>query len=161
LAKVITYDASREDARRKLVAALRRTTVLGVSTNKAFLAELCAHPIFVAGETTTAFIPDHFASLHAVTPTLAEWALAALAFLLAGSPHAAGYPAGWRNGAQIPGVLKLGCGEARITATLALDRRHAGMRYDITLGGDALTAEVESWTDGTLVARIDGVRREL
>jgi geranyl-CoA carboxylase alpha subunit len=161
LAKVITHGASREDARRKLVAALRRSTVLGVSTNKAFLAELCAHPVFVAGETTTAFIPEHFASLHAVTPTRAEWTLAALAFLLAGNPQPAGYPAGWRNGAQIPAVLKLGCGDARVTATLALDRRHDGMRYDITLGGEAFAAEVESWHDGRLVARIDGVRREV
>ncbi len=40
LAKIVAYGADREEARRKLVAALRDTAILGVRNNAAFLIEL-------------------------------------------------------------------------------------------------------------------------
>lgn len=44
--KVIAHGADREDARRRLVAALENSTALGVPTNRAFLIEALRHPTF-------------------------------------------------------------------------------------------------------------------
>ena len=63
LAKVIAHGATRDAARQKLVAALRDTTALGVTTNKAFLVGCLEHPEFFAGRATTDFIAAHFAPL--------------------------------------------------------------------------------------------------
>ncbi|HJT06967.1 MAG TPA: acetyl-CoA carboxylase biotin carboxylase subunit, partial [Stellaceae bacterium] len=60
LAKIIAHGASREAARRRLVAALRETVVLGIETNRRFLIDCLSHPAFAAGETSTAFIERHF-----------------------------------------------------------------------------------------------------
>ena len=62
LAKVIARGASREEARRRLIAALEDTVVFGLKTNRSFLAAALRHPAFVAGEATTGFIAQHFAA---------------------------------------------------------------------------------------------------
>jgi len=53
LAKVIAWGPDRETSRRRLVAALRETVVLGVASNTAFLIDCLEHPSFVRGETDT------------------------------------------------------------------------------------------------------------
>ncbi|MBP6770871.1 MAG: acetyl-CoA carboxylase biotin carboxylase subunit, partial [Reyranella sp.] len=59
IAKLIGHGASREEARRKLLAALEDTAALGVRTNQKFLASCLEHPVFAAGEASTAFIDRH------------------------------------------------------------------------------------------------------
>jgi 3-methylcrotonyl-CoA carboxylase alpha subunit len=53
LAKLIAWGQDREEARRRLAAALRETTLLGVSTNQAFLLDILESDFFIRGETTT------------------------------------------------------------------------------------------------------------
>jgi len=77
LAKAIAHGATREDARRNLIAALERTALLGVRTNKAFLVQLLRDPVFAAGGATTAYMPD--ASPDAPDPRLSALAAALLA----------------------------------------------------------------------------------
>lgn len=60
LAKIITYGETREEARLKLVAALKDTALMGVTTNKRFLIDALEREAFVKGEATTAFIADNF-----------------------------------------------------------------------------------------------------
>lgn len=59
VAKLIATGPSREDARRKLLAALDQTVAIGVRTNKDFLGDCLAHPTFVAGQATTAFVAEN------------------------------------------------------------------------------------------------------
>ena len=59
IAKLIGHGASREEARRKLLAALEDTAALGVRTNQKFLASCLEHPVFASGEASTAFIDRH------------------------------------------------------------------------------------------------------
>ena len=56
IAKLASFGASRDEARRKLITALEDAVALGVKTNQKFLANCLRHPVFVAGAATTAFI---------------------------------------------------------------------------------------------------------
>ena len=62
IAKIIAYGDTRKDAQSKLITALKQTALFGVKTNKAFLIDALAHPVFAAGEATTAFITENFSS---------------------------------------------------------------------------------------------------
>jgi len=53
LAKVIAWGPDRETSRKRLVAALQESVVLGVASNVAFLADCLQHPDFVRGQTDT------------------------------------------------------------------------------------------------------------
>ncbi|MCP5087949.1 MAG: ATP-grasp domain-containing protein, partial [Rhodobacteraceae bacterium] len=64
LAKVIARGDTREEARTRLKTALSDTVLLGLPSNKAFLAEVLGAPEFIAGETKTDLLgrtyPDGF-----------------------------------------------------------------------------------------------------
>ncbi|MAW89371.1 MAG: 3-methylcrotonyl-CoA carboxylase [Phyllobacteriaceae bacterium] len=64
IAKLVAHGPSRDDARRKLVSALGETVAAGLRTNKDFLADCLRHPVFAAGDATTAFIGDHGDALN-------------------------------------------------------------------------------------------------
>jgi acetyl/propionyl-CoA carboxylase alpha subunit len=59
LAKLSVYGATREEARTRMLAALRETVLLGVVTNRDYLAAVLAHPAFAAGSTYTEFLAEH------------------------------------------------------------------------------------------------------
>jgi len=59
IAKLVSYGTSRDEARRKLIAALEDAVALGVKTNQKFLANCLRHPVFAAGAATTAFVGAH------------------------------------------------------------------------------------------------------
>jgi 3-methylcrotonyl-CoA carboxylase alpha subunit len=80
IAKLIVRGADRDEAARRMQAALADTAILGVKTNLAFLERVVKHPAFMAGETDTAFIEQHRAELlPAVTAVPAEALVAAAA----------------------------------------------------------------------------------
>lgn len=56
LAKIIAWGADREQARRRLIAALREMTLLGVVTNQPFLIQILESDFFVRRETYTTTI---------------------------------------------------------------------------------------------------------
>jgi acetyl-CoA carboxylase biotin carboxylase subunit len=60
LAKLIVWAETRESARARMAAALDDYVILGISTTIPFLKEVISHPRFQEGDTTTAFIKNHF-----------------------------------------------------------------------------------------------------
>ena len=60
LAKFIAHGATRNEARLKLVEALKNTALFGVSTNRKFLIDALEKPAFAAGKATTGFIAKAF-----------------------------------------------------------------------------------------------------
>jgi acetyl/propionyl-CoA carboxylase alpha subunit len=58
LAKVIAWGSDREQARRRLVEALRDTTILGVATNLSFLLQLLESDPFRRGATHTTLVEE-------------------------------------------------------------------------------------------------------
>jgi 3-methylcrotonyl-CoA carboxylase alpha subunit len=87
IAKVIAHAPTRELALAKLVQALDRTEVEGLTTNRGFLARLASHPAFIAGEVDTGFIGGHEAELFEAVPPPAD--VVAAAALRASAPDAA------------------------------------------------------------------------
>ena len=117
IAKVIAHGATREEARARLLQALRDTVVLGPTTNRHFLIRLLEHPEFAAGRATTAFIGKHAFPAPAISDR--HWQLAAS---LLWRQSAARYPAalrGWRNSNSEPTPIKLAAGETERTIRLA------------------------------------------
>ena len=56
LAKIVAHGRDREEALRRMVLALEDCQLMGVPSNRHFLARCVAHPEFAAGRATTAFI---------------------------------------------------------------------------------------------------------
>src|SRR5262249_58981763 len=65
VAKFIARGDDRGDAIRKLVYALRQSSILGLRTNRDFLTRLLDHPEFRQGRAHTGFIAEHGAELIA------------------------------------------------------------------------------------------------
>ena len=64
LGKLVAHAATRGEAVDKLIAALGRTEVLGLPTNRAFLARCLAHPVFGAGDALIPFLAEQGAGLR-------------------------------------------------------------------------------------------------
>ncbi|OYU32238.1 MAG: carbamoyl-phosphate synthase large subunit [Comamonadaceae bacterium PBBC2] len=59
LGKLIAHAPTRAEAIDRLCAGLSQTTVLGLPTNRAFLAACLAHPVFRAGQALIPFLAEH------------------------------------------------------------------------------------------------------
>jgi acetyl/propionyl-CoA carboxylase alpha subunit len=59
LAKLVSHAETRDEALQRLEEALRAADVGGVVSNLAFLRWAVRHPVFHAGEVTTAFLDEH------------------------------------------------------------------------------------------------------
>ncbi|MGR3493443.1 MAG: ATP-binding protein, partial [Shimia sp.] len=89
IAKVIVHGATREAAFAGLSRALRRTRIVGVTTNLGFLGRLLALPKVLSGDVETGLIDRAGAALtDDPAPSEAAWAQAAVAAL--GLPDRAG-----------------------------------------------------------------------
>ena len=140
IAKIVSHGATRDEARRKLIAGLADTAALGIKTNQAFLARCLGHPVFAAGDATTAFIEqqaDALLSRDAGTDQRAG-ALAA-ALLLETSPGARHDTGRGLLSPALPVALRCEINGRAQTATLT----HLGARrHDVVLGGQRLEIDV-------------------
>ncbi|MFZ9629838.1 MAG: acetyl-CoA carboxylase biotin carboxylase subunit, partial [Ilumatobacteraceae bacterium] len=91
LAKVIAWGTDRDSARRRLDAALAETTVLGLTTNVAFLRELLVDPSVVKGTIDTGLIDRLVASRPA--PAMPTVAVVAASLAMLGPTAGGGGPA--------------------------------------------------------------------
>lgn len=83
-AKLIAWGEDREIARTRLLAALQETTLLGVASNKDYLAQILAHDAFASGDFNTGFVPRYFpqARIADAAPSFRQIALAVIALYL-------------------------------------------------------------------------------
>ena len=129
VAKLIAHGRDRDDAIRRVRAALAATPLLGLRNNARFLRDLLDHPTFRRGETTTAWLDEARArgdALYAAPePGEEDWCLAAAAFALReGAP--------WRPDSVAAYGLTLACGER--SEALRVRAGEAG-RVQVTLTG--------------------------
>ncbi len=82
LAKVVVWGGTRRDAIARMVNALKRTVLLGVTHNIPYLLAILQESHFQAGETTTHYLADYFADWAEPAVWDDELALAIAAFEL-------------------------------------------------------------------------------
>ena len=160
LAKVIATGRTRDDARRRLVAALGDTAVLGFETNLSFLRALLELPAVAAGELDTGLIARELDGLVATgdpDDVFVEAALLLDAAVPRGDDpwHRAD---GWRLGPPAPRRYRLVAGGEERTVELVGDRvivdgaevavsvRDLGDRFAVRVGDRSVT----------VVATVDG-----
>ena len=141
IAKLIAHGGTRDEARRRLIAALEQTAALGISTNRGFLIDLLSHEEFAAGRATTAFIPQHFPSIAAAAADADLQAVAALLWFERGAAQYGHDPAhAWSSNGTLAWPVKLGIGEvtAKLSVTvLGPDRyRIEAADYMVTARGE-------------------------
>jgi geranyl-CoA carboxylase alpha subunit len=103
IAKIISFGAARDEARRRLLHGLEQTVAFGVTTNQAFLAASLRHPVFAAGEATTSFISSHRGELLARREDARSEAALAAVLLYVTDPFAPP----WRSGRTLAAAFPL------------------------------------------------------
>jgi geranyl-CoA carboxylase alpha subunit len=104
IAKVITFGKTRDIAIRKLAAAIQDSNIIGVNTNKLFLQNILRHPVFIAGDATTAFIEQHFTadiSMDVAIPRVETIALAAMIYYQQGKQIGNNWRSSSANGCSL------------------------------------------------------------
>jgi geranyl-CoA carboxylase alpha subunit len=112
LAKIIVHADSRQAACDRLQAALRQTALGGLPSNLDFLRRIASHPAFMAGDTSTAFIEQHYALATSRGTAPAPRLLAAAAVYLS---RQAGL-----NALQLPPELHGFCSTGPLRKTIRL-----------------------------------------
>ncbi|HYD77780.1 acetyl/propionyl/methylcrotonyl-CoA carboxylase subunit alpha [Ramlibacter sp.] len=153
VAKVIAHGRDREDAIRRLRAALADAPLLGLRNNARFLSDLLDHPAFRGAAMTTTLIDrwldEGEALLQRPQPDAATWCLAAAALALREG-------AGWRADSVAAFDLPLQCGEARHTLRVRPDRTG---EVRVTFEGASHALRILRLADGELRYEADGVLR--
>jgi len=153
LAKIVAAGANREEARRRLLAALEGLTLCGPATNRQFLIACLSHPAFVAADARTDFVSKYFAAYGSDVPepSAKSFALAA-ALLYVRSTR--GLPSGvpWRSTRGFANILKLRLGvTVKTVAVATID----GTTYTVTADGNPREVSLLAW-DGDSVHYDDG-----
>lgn len=150
LAKLIAWGRDREEARRRLIRALKQTKVLGLTTNKAFLIHLLSEEQFINGETTTSFISDDVLNRANQKVMNADIALAAV--LLSQSSSDLN---GWSNSAPLPRTETLLTGEeSHSVKTLQTDGG-----FDVVINDEVIQISKFRCFEDQFVYTLDGVTR--
>ncbi len=158
-AKIVAHGRDRRDALRRLAHALDECILLGVTSNRHFLARCVAHPEFIAGRATTAFIDTCFppAARAATLPgALACEVASALMTMHRSRSDAQRYPQelrGWSSSYPYPQLCRFALdGEAveMRVATLSADA------LEITRGDQRTTVVVAATRKNRMTLVING-----
>jgi geranyl-CoA carboxylase alpha subunit len=151
LAKVIVQGRDRDDAIRRLRAALQNAPLLGLRNNGCFLADLLDHPAFRKAKMTTSTIDlwqeSGEALLQRPLPDEQTWCVAAAALALQ-------MGANWRADSVAAFDIALQCDE--VTRTLRVRPDRSG-RVSVTLANQQRVVTITSFQEGDLRFEIDGV----
>jgi len=145
LGKLITHAPTRSEAIDRLRTGLNQTAVLGLPTNRAFLAACLQHPVFRAGEALIPFLAEEADAVRqSLQATSEARTVAALAVLYASQAPAAAMPSPFMRpvrmglGSEIfsLSVQELGRGQVRIqtvdaTHQARVERRNEWLHIDL------------------------------
>jgi geranyl-CoA carboxylase alpha subunit len=151
LGKLIAHAPTRHDAIDRLCAGLNQTAVLGLPTNRAFLAACLQHAVFRAGEALIPFLAEQADSVRArLQATGDAGSVAMLAVLYANQAPAAAMPSPFMRPVRMGlgdavlslNLQELGQGQVRIETALESDNtphkarvQRNGEQLRITLNG--------------------------
>jgi len=164
LAKIIAYGSDRAAACRRLLRALETTTLLGLTSNRSYVYAVLNHPVFQAGELSTAFLADYFADwtepvgdipLALIAVTLAQWL-----------EHSQletnrGY---WRNNPNRPQLYRYSVspGDEPVDVYLTPTRHNSTYRMRVAQDAEVITSvEFNEQASGEMVLTVDGHRQRV
>jgi len=162
-AKLIAWGEDREIARTRLLKLVRDTALLGVRSNKDYLAEILATDVFASGDFSTAFVGQQFPQerIAAAQPSARLWLLAAVALYLddarklADANGLSDEMLGWHSSHESPVDISLRWGsvdrELEVQAT-------GGRRFDAVVAGERLSLSVSAVQAGQFRYEADGVQ---
>jgi geranyl-CoA carboxylase alpha subunit len=141
LGKIIAWSETRQAAIDKLVDAIERTALLGVTTNRSFLAKLLRSPAFTDGtKVSTSFIPEYFPddASRADIANQVAWAIAAwIADAKSGETDLATDWSGWSNAQPLPRPCWLSQNGELRRGSVTIDGPNRTIEFD----GEATTLE--------------------
>jgi len=153
VAKIIVHGRDRDDAIRRLRAALANAPLLGLRNNGRFLSDLVDHPAFRKAEMTTTLIDQWLEQGEALLQEPAAdddaWRVAAMALAMR-------HGNSWRADSVASFDLLLQCGDMVRSIRVRPDR-HGGVT--LALDGTAAHARVLALADGELRYEIENVVR--
>ena len=144
LGKLIVHAPTRAEAIATLVRALQSTRVLGLPTNRAFLAACLQHPVFASGQALVPFLAEHAAGLQdlLLKKELSALMQAALEAIFASNPASdlpcsMARPLRLRHQGQVHSVAvrELGSGRLQVEqagaepTSITLQLPHRGVHY--------------------------------
>ncbi|MDE2417778.1 MAG: ATP-grasp domain-containing protein [Burkholderiales bacterium] len=155
VAKVIVHGRDRNDAIRRLRAALANAPLLGLKNNGRFLSALVDHPAFRKAEMTTTLIDQWLEQgeplLQAPVATDDAWRVAAVAFAM---QHGKNPVKGWRADSVAAFGFTLQCADLTRPVRVRPDRAGG---VAVRLEGTTVQARVITFQDGVLRFELDGV----
>jgi 3-methylcrotonyl-CoA carboxylase alpha subunit len=165
VAKIITHAATREDAARKMSAALAGTGVAGLRTNQEFLSNIFRQKNFLAGDVNTGFIAAHETDLlpeNYGLPTLRDLALASAFVMTDGGCDGCGdiwsRPDNWRLNGTLTRVLQFIARDHKFDVAITC----AGKKFTAACNGETITLDNPSFddiaADGANIAVFSGGR---
>jgi geranyl-CoA carboxylase alpha subunit len=163
VAKVIAYGKTREDAARLLASGVEDTVLLGLNSNKQFLVNMLRHPVFVKGDTSTAFIDQHFSNDPSMQPAVADHEALAVAAAITlhgeavGGKRGEGCGGGWQTGAPSSSPLRLQVGDA----LHLISTKNTGTALVVNVGGTEAPIRVLALHADVLVYEWAGVRKQV
>lgn len=147
LGKLIAHAPTRREAIERLCAGLNQTAVLGLPTNRAFLAACLQHPVFCAGDALIPFLTEQADTVrHSLQAQGEARHVAALAVLCAAQAPADALPSPFKRPVRMGlgtevfslNLQELGHGQVRLQTgdTTQLARvQHKGEHLHIELNG--------------------------
>ncbi len=160
IAKIMAYGSTRDEARSKLIQALKDTAIFGVKTNRAFLIQALEKDDFVTGEATTAFIAENFDEASLIDAPLGHETAAMAAVL----QYETARDASLQNTLDVPCNL-LGWSSASTIATpyqyndLSVTVTPVnGTDYQVAIGEENISVSVLKREDHTAILSVNDAR---
>jgi geranyl-CoA carboxylase alpha subunit len=151
VAKLIVHGRDRNDAIRRLRAALANSPLLGLQNNGRFLSDLVDSPAFRNAEMTTTLIDQWLDNgeplLQAPVASTAAWSVAAVALSMQ-------HGSSWRSNSVAAYGLRLQCGDVVRSARVQPDRHGCVV---VTMDGVVAQARVVQFREGVLRLELDGI----
>ncbi|MDP6389411.1 MAG: acetyl-CoA carboxylase biotin carboxylase subunit [Alphaproteobacteria bacterium] len=150
IAKIVALGQDRDEARQRLIGALDETVILGLTTNRDFLARVLADETFARGEATTTFLEAHFVGDSLGEARLSDAAIALAAALI--SRRDVSLWDGWRSAGRTWWPIKLAWPDGEAQAEVELAK---GV-YKVRLGDFAAAFEISAFENEIVRFRRDG-----
>ena len=164
LAKIIAHGPDRATAGRRLLRALEKTVMLGLTNNRSFLCDVLNHPVYLAGELSTTFLADYFANW---SEPVGDVSLALIAVTLEQWLHHSqvdtnrGY---WRNNRNQPQLYRYAVAPGDDPIDVYFTPERDGSTYQVTVKlypENNASVELNERTANEMIVTVDGHRQRV